>query len=180
LKGKSPRVSIVTKTGDSGTTALMYNRRVPKHHPRIDAVGAIDELNSAIGMARATAKQVFISDNLKLIQSDLITVMGEIAVATEDLERYERDGFARVTPTLTAKLEALVRELEAQNISFKGWATPGDSVNGAALDMARSICRRAERHVSSLQSSGDLINPEILIFLNRLADLLWLCARYAQ
>ena len=173
-------MSIVTKTGDSGTTALMYGRRVPKNHPRVEACGAIDELNAALGMARATATENFVGDNLFAIQKDLIVLMGEVGVATEDLPRYVKDGFSPVTPEMTAKLDALVREIESQNVSFKGWATPGATRNSAALDMARTICRRAERRVCDLKESGELRNAEIIIYLNRLSDLLWLFARWAE
>jgi cob(I)alamin adenosyltransferase len=173
-------MSIVTKTGDSGATALMYGRRVPKNHPRVEAFGAVDELNAALGMARATATDAFVADNLLAIQEHLVTVMGELGVLPEDRARYAKDGFGLVTPEMTAQLEKLVQEIEAQNVSFKGWATPGATKNSAALDMARTICRRAERRVCDLNESGDLKNPEIIIFLNRLGDLLWLFARWEE
>jgi cob(I)alamin adenosyltransferase len=173
-------MSIVTKTGDSGTTGLMYGRRVPKNHPRVEACGTLDELNSALGLARATATQTFSGENLLWIQKSLVEVMGEVGVPVEDLPRYVQDGYALVTPELTARLEKLVREIEAQNISFKGWATPGATVHSAALDVARSTCRRAERRVFDLHAAGELPNAEVLIFLNRLSDLLWLFARWAE
>src|SRR5258708_4017873 len=106
-------MSIVTKTGDQGQTSLMYNRRVSKCHPRVDAYGAVDELNAAIGLARASTAHTFVSDPLMLIQKDLVVLMGELATAVEDLPRYMKDGFSRVTPDLTAKLEALVKVIEA-------------------------------------------------------------------
>jgi cob(I)alamin adenosyltransferase len=173
-------MSIATKTGDNGTTALMYGRRVPKNHPRVEAYGAVDELNAALGLARSTAAQDFVSGNLLAIQKELVTLMGELAVANEDLERYVKGGFSLVTPALTAKLDGLVKEIEAQNISFKGWATPGATQNSAALDVARTVCRRAERRVCDLQAAGELKNDEIIIFLNRLSDLLWLFARWVE
>lgn len=173
-------MSIVTKTGDGGTTGLIYNRRVPKNHPRVEACGSIDELNSALGVARAAATESFIGDNLLWIQKSLVEVMGEVGVLTEDLPRYVKDGFTQVKPELTARLEGLVREIEAQNVSFKGWATPGATQGSAALDLARSICRRAERRVYDLQAAGELPNAEILVYLNRLSDFLWLCARWAE
>lgn len=173
-------MSIATKTGDRGTTALMYGRRVSKNHPRVEAYGAVDELNSALGLARATAAHAFIGDNLLGIQKDLVVLMGELAVASEDLERYVKDGYSLVTAAMTAKLDVLVKEIEAQSVSFKGWATPGATQNSAALDVARTVCRRAERRVCDLQTVGDFHNAEIIIFLNRLSDLLWLFARWVE
>ncbi|MEO6035515.1 MAG: ATP:cob(I)alamin adenosyltransferase, partial [Verrucomicrobiota bacterium] len=126
-------MSIATKTGDSGTTGLMYNRRVSKCHPRVEAYGAVDELNTALGLARATAQHAFVGENLLAVQKDLVLLMGELATQVEDLPRYAKDGFSLVTSALTVKLGALVKEIETQKVSFKGWATPGASVNSAAL-----------------------------------------------
>ena len=149
-------MSIVTKTGDAGTTGLMFNRRVSKCHPRVEAYGSVDELNAALGLARATTEHV------------------------EDLPRYVKDGYSLATPELTARLENLAREIEAQSITYKGWATPGANVSSAALDVARTTCRRAERRVCALHETDQLLNPEIIVFLNRLSDLLWLMARWAE
>jgi cob(I)alamin adenosyltransferase len=173
-------VSIVTKTGDQGTTGLMYNRRVSKCHPRVQAYGTVDELNAAIGMARATSSEKFVRENLEIIQKDLVALMGELATLPDDLARYVKDGYAVLTPAMTAKLEGLVKEIEAQNVSFKGWATPGASASSAALDVARTVCRRAERDVCALKEGSQLANDEILIYLNRLSDLLWLFARRVE
>jgi cob(I)alamin adenosyltransferase len=173
-------MSIVTKTGDDGSTGLMYNRRVSKCDPRVVAYGTVDELNAALGLARASARQPFVSDRLLEMQTALVVLMGELAVQPEDLPRYVRDGFARVTPEMTAKLDGVVKEVEAQNISFKGWATPGANPGAATLDVARVVCRRAERRVCALQEMRQLPNSEILVFLNRLSDALWLLARQAE
>ncbi len=173
-------MSIVTKTGDKGMTALMYGRRVSKCHPRVEAYGCVDELNTALGMARATAQSELLQENLLMIQRDLVTLMGELATAVEDLPRYVKDGYTLVTSQMTHKLDALVKEIEAQSVSFKGWATPGACVNSAALDLARTVCRRAERRVCALQEADQLQNSEIIIYLNRLADLLWLLARWVE
>lgn len=161
-------------------TGLMYGRRVPKTHPRVEACGVVDELNAALGLARASATEAFVGDNLFWIQKNLVDLMGEIGVLMDDLPRYAKDGFSLVMPEMTAKLDALVREIESQNVIFKGWATPGATKNSAALEVARTICRRAERRVCELKEAGELRNMEILIYLNRLSDLLWLFARWAE
>src|SRR5689334_13049271 len=154
-------MSIVTRNGDKGTTGLMYNRRVSKCHPRVEAYGSVDELNAALGMARATGDHDFVRDNLLAIQKDLVTLMGELATAVEDLPRYVKDGYSLVTPEMTVKLDKLVQEIEAQKITYKGWATPGATVHSAALDVARTVCRRAERRVCELQEANQLQNSEI-------------------
>jgi cob(I)alamin adenosyltransferase len=173
-------MSIATKTGDDGTTGLLFNRRVPKNHPRVEAYGSVDELNSAIGMARATAQHDLVRDNLLAVQKDLIVLMGELATLPQDLSRYLKDGFTRVTPQMTAKLDQLVQQIEAENVAFHGWATPGATLNAAALDVARTTCRRAERRICALQEADELQNPEILVYLNRLSDALWLLARWVE
>jgi len=173
-------MSIATRTGDDGTTALMYKRRVSKTHPRVEACGAIDELNAALGVARANTTDEWLHHELLPMQKQLVNVMGELATVSEDRERYANDGYELVAPALTAKLDALVQHLEAQNISFKGWATPGATRSAAALDVARTTCRRAERFVCALRESGESVNPEIGIYLNRLSDVLWLMARRAE
>ncbi len=173
-------MSIVTKTGDQGTTALLYNRRVSKCEPRVEACGEVDELNAALGLARATVPAPTVNDQLQAVQKDLIALMGELATAPQDAARYRKDGFARVGPAMTARLEGWVREVEAEQIQFRDWALPGGNPHSAALDLARAVCRRAERRVCVLQDRGQLQNPEILIFLNRLSDLLWLWGRRAD
>lgn len=173
-------MSIATKTGDGGHTGLMYNRRVWKHHPRVEAYGTVDELNTALGMARATATHSFIRETLLATQKDLVILMGELATLPEDLPRYQKDGFQLVTPALTVRLDQCVKSIESQQVSFKGWATPGASVHSAALDVARTACRRSERRISALQEAGELGNPDILIYLNRLSDTLWLMARWVE
>jgi cob(I)alamin adenosyltransferase len=173
-------MSIATRTGDDGTTALMYKRRVPKTHPRIEANGAIDELNAALGVARAATTDDWLRGELFVTQKQLVDVMGELATAPEDLGRYARDGFAIVTPAMTTRLDGLVRHLEAQKISFKGWATPGATPLSAALDLARTACRRAERRVCAVRDMGEPVNGEVVIYLNRLSDVLWLLARWVE
>jgi cob(I)alamin adenosyltransferase len=173
-------MSIATRTGDSGTTALMYNRRVPKCHPRIDACGTVDELNAALGLARALLGAGAAQDLINSIQRDLIGLMGELATASEDLQRYVADGFPRLSPDWTARLDGLVRDFEAAGTRFQGWALPGGTSAAAALDFARTVARRAERTVCALAASNEPVNPELICYLNRLSDLLWLMAREAE
>jgi cob(I)alamin adenosyltransferase len=158
----------------------MYGRRVPKCHPRVEAYGCVDELNASLGLARATADQDWVRQQLLAIQKDLVVLMGELATGVEDLERYVRDGFSLVTPDMTTKLDRWVKQIEAQQLTIRGWATPGGTIHSAALDVARTVCRRAERQVCALQERSQLQNPEIIVYLNRLSDLLWLLARWAE
>jgi cob(I)alamin adenosyltransferase len=173
-------MSIATKRGDDGSTGLMYNRRVSKCHPRVEAYGAVDELNAALGLARASAPHPYVRDQLLEIQRHLVALMGELATAPEDLPRYAKEGHPPVSPEMTAKLDAVVREIEARRITFQGWATPGENPSSAALDVARAVCRRAERRVCALRESNQLQNNEIIVFLNRLSDALWLLARWVE
>jgi cob(I)alamin adenosyltransferase len=173
-------MSIVTRTGDQGTTAVMYGRRVSKCHPRVEAYGTVDELNSALGLARASATQDMLREHVEAIQHDLVILMGELATAVEDLPRYVKDGYTLVTSALTHKLDAVIKGIESEGVALKGWATPGATMSAAALDVARAVCRRAERRVVALQESGLLHNSEIVVYLNRLADLLWLMARWDE
>ncbi len=172
-------MSIITKTGDQGTTGLMYNRRVPKTHPRVEAYGTVDELNAALGLARATATDEWEGGQLLAIQKELVILMGELAVLGEDLARYRQDGYSIVTAEMAMKLELIAKEIEARKIVFKGWATPGATLHSAALDVARTICRRAERRVCALEGEQKA-SQEITIYLNRLSDLLWLLARRTE
>lgn len=173
-------MSIATRTGDDGTTGLMYNRRLPKHHPRVEAYGTVDELNAALGMARATAEAGWLGEQLLVTQKDLVILMGELATHADDQQRFEQDGYKRISPAMTKRLDDGVAKIEGRDITFKGWATPGATVHAAALDMARTVCRRAERRVLELREAEGVENGEIVVYLNRLADLLWLMARVVE
>ena len=174
-------MSIATKTGDAGQTALMYGRRVPKTERRVEAYGTVDELNAALGLVRATTKTDLIQGTIFSVQKELVVLMGELAVADEDRERYQRDGYEIVTATMVDRLTAVVDNLEQNHhINYKHWATPGNTLDAAALDVARTTCRRAERRVVSLADSAEYVNPETIRYLNRLSDVLWLFARYTE
>jgi len=178
-------MSIATQTGDHGATSLLFGRRVPKTDPHIGCNGALDELNAQLGMARACLKGTvgdpFITEKIFAIQKELIVVMGEIAVAPEDRERHRNSDYGVVTPAMVDALTALVTDLETlHRIEFHRWATPGDSLGSAALEVARTTCRRAERAVLALRELDATLSGEIVRYLNRLADLLWLWARWVE
>jgi len=174
-------MSIATKTGDDGTTALMYGRRVSKTDVRVSAYGTVDELNAALGFVRATVADSFVTDAVLAIQKELVTLMGELAVAAEDRERYSKGGYKFVEVAMVDGLTAIIDDLEKNHhISYDGWATPGATLGSAALDLARTTCRRAERQVIALSETGAVVNPEIIRYLNRLSDLCWLWARWVE
>jgi cob(I)alamin adenosyltransferase len=173
-------MSIVTRMGDAGTTALMFGRRVSKIDLRVEAYGTVDELNSALGLARALASAGWVSDWVEPIQKDLVVLMGELATHPEDLDRFAQSGFQRVTVDFVERLDRRVQQIESRGISYRGWATPGATPVSAALDVARTVCRRAERRICALDEAGQLGNETIVVFLNRFSDLLWLMARQVE
>jgi len=172
--------SIATRTGDDGTTSLLYGQRVSKDHPQIEAVGAFDELNSAIGFAKATCADVGRRAELERIQKDLVNLMGELACAETDQARYTDSKFQKLTDSDLARIDAGVAEIEAQNVKFDGWATPGANLHAAAIDLARSAARRAERGLVGLPAQGRTVRPLLRHYINRVSDLLWLIARHAE
>ena len=155
----------------------MYGRRVRKNDPRVEAYGSVDELTAALGLARSLGKDEFVSNQLLEVQKELITVMGELATVAEDRERYRKDGFRLTGADMVDRLTAVISDLESDKSLYpKDWVIPGASVPSAALDLARTACRRAERRVSELSD----LNPEILRYLNRLSDLCWILARFTE
>lgn len=173
-------MSIVTKTGDEGETSLMYGRRVSKADPRVAAYGCVDELTATLGMARALVTDKFLSDEIFAAQKDLIIVMGELATSADDRSRYVKDGFHLTKPEMVERVTAVIVDLEKDKSLYpKDWVIPGGTAAAAALDFARATCRRAERQIAPLSSEKNF-NPEILRYLNRLSDLCWVLARYAE
>jgi cob(I)alamin adenosyltransferase len=174
-------MSIATKTGDAGETALMYGKRVPKTHRRVEAYGTVDELNSALGLVRATTMDRLVREVAFSVQKELVILMGELAVVDEDRDRYLKDGYDVVSAAMVNRLTEIVDDLEKNHrINFKHWATPGNNLSSAALDVARTTCRRAERRVIALADTADYVNPETIRYLNRLSDALWLFARFVE
>ena len=179
--GRVQGMSVITKRGDSGETDLMFGKRSPKTAPRIEAYGTVDELNSLIGVVRHSGVSPRTVEMLDGVQARLVGAMGELATLEEDLPKYDAKGYARITADDVAWLEEQAHLLEKEcDIRFKGWARPGKegSLGAAQLDLARSVCRRAERRVVALRLDNALSNVNTALFLNRLSDLCWVLARF--
>lgn len=174
--------SIATRTGDDGTTGLIFGQRVPKCHPRVEAVGRLDELNAALGQAKAVNEDGTIKAVLETVQKDLVVIMGEIAADDADQERYLASRFGSLKDDALARIDEAVEKLEKGDppLRFDGWATPGRTIPAAALDVARVTARRAERHLVAMQEAGQPVRGLLLRYVNRAADLLWLLARQAE
>ena len=176
--------SIATRTGDDGTTGLLYGQRVPKDHPQIEAVGACDELNVALGAAKPhladDARGREIRAGLEAAQKNLVALMGELACAESDAARYAASKFEKISATDVRRLDDAVQALEARGLKFDDWATPGANARAAAFEVARATARRAERRRTDLPAHGRSVRPELRQFINRLSDWLWLLAREAE
>ena len=151
-----------------------------KDHPQVEAVGVLDELNAAIGFAKATRPGGSDAEALEKIQRDLIALMGELSCAESDASRYLDSKFAKVGEIELKSIESAVAAIEARQPKFDGWATPGANLHAAALDLARTTARRAERHLTGLTKHGRTVRPVLSKYINRLSDLLWLMAREAE
>ena len=173
-------MSIATRTGDQGTTGLLHGQRVAKDHPQIEAVGAFDELNVEIGAARLLAPEPAARELLKGVQGSLVALMGELACAEEDAAGHEHSRFARLGEGDLRRLDEALAALEAKELEFDGWATPGATAVAVAFDRARVTARRAERRLAALSTHGRQLRPLLLQWTNRLSDLLWLYAREAE
>jgi cob(I)alamin adenosyltransferase len=176
--------SIATRTGDDGTTSLLYGQRVPKDHPQVEAVGAFDELNAALGAIKPQLapdpRGTEVRALLTAVQKNLVALMGELACAEADAARYAASKFEKVSGVDVGRIDAAVAALEARGLTFDGWATPGGNACAAAFDLARTTARRAERRLTALPVQGRSVRPELLQLINRLSDLLWLLAREAE
>ena len=170
------RKSIVTKTGDRGETGLLYGGRVSKTDPRTEAYGSIDEAISVLGLARALMTDRSRHAMVLRIQRELFTVGAELATDAHEYETL-RKHFALVTEDFTRRLESEITDLEASVPLPDAFVIPGGTHAAAALDLARAVIRRAERRVVALQLGVSLPNPEVLRYLNRLSDLVFMLAR---
>ncbi|HEX6507239.1 MAG TPA: cob(I)yrinic acid a,c-diamide adenosyltransferase [Chloroflexota bacterium] len=167
---------VTTRTGDDGFTDLLGNRRVPKYHRRPEAYGTIDEATSALGVARAYLQDQSMKDRLYRLQRDLYIMMAELATVPES---YGRVDF-KITTEDVSRLDSEADALKARVEIGKEFIVPGATISAAFLDLARTIVRRGERQVARLYHEGDVTNVEVLRYLNRLSDLLFIMARYEE
>jgi cob(I)alamin adenosyltransferase len=164
-------MSIATTTGDTGETSLAGGTRVSKGAARVEAYGTVDELIAHIGLARALCRHGTAGAIAREIQSDLFGVAESLA----------RDGAPlEIDPARVENITARVHEIEQLEGVLIDWAVPGDDVGGAAFDVARTVCRRAERTAVRLRGAGEQVHPTVLAYLNRAADLLWLLGRLVE
>jgi cob(I)alamin adenosyltransferase len=170
-------MKIYTRTGDQGDTGLFGGGRVPKDHPRVAAYGDVDELNSALGVVRAGAAGFFDS-LLESIQRDLFSIGGQLA--TPEPKRVKKSlEKAVLLPERVAEFERIMDQAETELPPLRAFVLPGGSPTAAGLHLTRTICRRAERSVVHLAQSETI--PELLlVYLNRLSDLLFTLARLAN
>jgi cob(I)alamin adenosyltransferase len=166
---------IYTKTGDDGTTGLLYGGRVPKDDAATEAYGTTDEAVAALGVARAAAEPPLAQEILDL-QRELFVVGADLAANPDERQKLE-EGVSLVTPAMTERLERRIDELVAERALPKAFVVPGANAGSATLDLARSIVRRAERQVVGLERERREVNPEVRRYLNRLSDLLFFLAR---
>jgi len=174
-------VKIYTKKGDDGSTSLWYGGRVPKHHGRTEAYGALDEACSQLGVARALCgpEQAELAADVLRLQDDIFVAGAELATAPEASERLE-DGVSRTTEAMVSEMEAAIdRYMDRVELPPK-FVIPGGNQLSAQLDVARTTIRRAERRISALNAEGELAAETVIHFINRASDLAYAMARYAD
>lgn len=172
-----PRITkIYTRKGDDGTTSLGSRERVSKDALRVQAYGAVDELNSVIGLAIASGLSERLTELLPVIQNELFHLGSDLAFYTEDKAKF---GIVEISPHLIAQLERWIDEMSAVVGPLQNFILPGGSVGAAHLHVARTVCRRAEREAISLfHVEPEELNPNVIKYLNRLSDALFVMARY--
>ncbi len=165
--------SIVTGAGDAGQTKLIFGEKVSKSDLQVEAYGTLDEMNSFLGLARAQCESAEVKQVLEHLQRDTFIVGAELATPVESLSKLKQ----RVDEAMVQVLDAHVARIEETPGLLDDWALPGATLPGAAIDVARSVARRAERCVVRLSHEGLVPNAQVLKYLNRVSDLLWLLGR---
>ena len=169
---------VTTRAGDGGFTGLLGSERVAKYDPRIETLGAIDEATSALGLARATAASDVVICRVLLDQQRILyRLMAEVATTPEVSGKIK---LATISPADVEQVERTSEELKTQVEIGNQFVIPGETLAGATLDVARTIVRRAERELARLVHAGDVGNVETLRYLNRLSDLIFVLARFAE
>jgi cob(I)alamin adenosyltransferase len=168
---------IYTRSGDAGKTGLLFGGRVSKSDPRCEAEGAVDQAVSAMGLARSLCRDRHVKQTLLDLQRQMFTAGAELVTHPDHHELFSSK-FAVVTPEMVDALESLIDEMDAQMDRPNAFVVPGASAGSGALDLARSLLRTAERRAVGLHEQEMLANPEVLRYLNRLADALFVLARY--
>lgn len=163
-----------TRRGDDGTTGLLGPDRVPKHDPRPEAYGTVDEAQAALGVVRASGCTAFVDEILLAVQRDLYTLMAELAAAGDATNAFTD----RITGEAVTRLEEWIAGAESDIRMPREFVIPGDSLPGAVLHVARTVVRRAERLVVRLRDDGLLTNGHLVRYLNRLSSLLFVLAVY--
>jgi cob(I)alamin adenosyltransferase len=173
-------MKIYTKTGDDGSTGLFGGGRVAKDDARIEAYGTVDELNAVIGIARAAGIAADVDEVLALVQNDLFVAGAELATPVEALAKLDQRS-SRLGEVHAARLEAAIDRFEERLQPLREFILPGGGAAGAALHFARTVCRRAERRVVTFRGlHPDAVSDAVVIYLNRLSDLLFVLAREAN
>jgi cob(I)alamin adenosyltransferase len=162
-----------TRSGDDGYTGMLGEGRIPKYHPRAEAVGAIDEATAALGFARSISRSERVISTLQSVQRDLYHLMAEVAATQENAARFRVIDSAKID-WLESEIENLGREMTLPN----EFILPGDSTAGGALDLARTVVRRAERRIALLLHNKEIENPFLLSYLNRLSSLCFVMELY--
>jgi len=169
------QASVSTRKGDGGVTRLGGGEQISKADTRVEAYGAIDELNTVIGVARAQCADPEICREIRVIQRELFKVGSAVSTRAD-----AKKPIPEVEKAMVHRLDALVERFEAEPGILRDWSIPGEFAGSAAFDMARAICRRAERANVRYVSAGGIVQPTVLEYLNRLSDVLWLCARVIE
>jgi len=172
-------VRIYTRGGDDGTTGLLYGGRVDKSDPRTEAYGTTDEAVAALGMARVFIADGMLADLVLKLQRELFVVGAELATAVENAHKLT-PGRTKVTAAMVDSLEALIDEYIGKIRMPEEFIVPGESRGSSFLDYARTVIRRAERHTVAMDRAGLLAGSEAVRYLNRLADLVFVLARYEE
>ncbi|MDA1188916.1 MAG: cob(I)yrinic acid a,c-diamide adenosyltransferase [Chloroflexi bacterium] len=168
---------VYTKTGDTGTTRLLFGGRVSKTDPRCEAYGTVDEAISALGLARPLCNDTWVKETILRVQHELFTVGSELATDAKQYKHFT-DNFRAISSQHVEQLEKDIDQIDEEIELPPSFIVPGASAGSGTLDMARTILRRAERRIVDINDKGLVANPEVLRYVNRLSDLLFMLARY--